>query len=262
MAGLAVDITEVRRTETQARKVQEELAHVLRLSTMNEMVTGLAHELNQPLAAIVNFVRGAHRRIASGMIDQGLMLGACEKVAEQAERASEIVRGIRRFVVRRDANTQPSDINRIVRDALDLAASELESAQVSLELALTDPLPSSDVDAVQIQQVILNLVRNATEAMAAIDPAQRHITVRTELTDRGDIRVSVRDQGPGLSPEVEKHLFDPFFTTKRQGLGMGLSISRSIVESHGGALHYECARAADRTGAVFHFTLPVSKGSR
>ncbi|MEX2214382.1 MAG: PAS domain-containing protein [Phycisphaeraceae bacterium] len=261
MAGVAMDITDVRDAEARARKVQEELAHVLRLYTVNEMVTGLAHELNQPLAAIVNFVHGTRRRIASGVMDQGQLMSACEKVAEQAERASEIVRGIRRFVVSRESNSVPSDLNRVVRDALDLAASDREAAQVTTHLELTDPLPSVDIDAVQIQQVILNLVRNAVEAMSEVEESHRQIEIRTELTDKGLVRVTVSDSGPGLGANAAAHLFDPFFTTKHQGLGMGLSISRSIVESHRGTLQFRNRTGQGRAGASFYFTLPISKVS-
>jgi C4-dicarboxylate-specific signal transduction histidine kinase len=255
-AALVQEIVERRRAEDQARQRQEELAHVWRLSTMGEMVSGLAHELNQPLTAISLFAHGALHRLRRSPPCAAELLQTMERIAAQAERAGEIIHRLRHFVQRRESHWAPVDVNDLVREVLGLARNEIQLGGTELHLRLGDP-PRIHADSIQIEQVLLNLVRNAVEAMADAPAGQRHLTLASGTTPAGDAEVSVCDTGPQLPAGTLDHAFDPFFTTKPRGMGMGLPISRSIIEAHRGHLRAEAN--ADR-GLTFRFTLPALKG--
>lgn len=258
-ADLEREAAERRRAEASARERQAELAHVHRLNTMGEMASGLAHELNQPLAAVVNYAKGAVRRLRQGAVDPGELLAVLEQAAAQAERAAAIVRRVRAFI-RKEAPRQAAlDCNKIVRETVSLMTADAERAGVRLVLDLAKPSPRVRADAVQIEQVIVNLVRNAIEAMTDSTSPVRDVTVRTLTAAGHAVEIAVEDTGPGLPAGAPERLFTPFFTTKADGLGLGLSISQSIVEAHGGRL---TATARPGGGTVFRFALPAAGEAR
>jgi two-component system sensor histidine kinase TtrS len=258
-AELEREAAERRRAEASARERQAELAHVHRLNTMGEMASGLAHELNQPLAAVVNYAKGAVRRLKKGLVEPGELLGALEQAAAQAERAAAIVRRVRAFIRKEAPRHTALDCNKIVRETADLMSADAERAGARLVLDLAKPFPRVRADAVQLEQVIVNLVRNAIEAMTEASSPTREITLRTLPAAGGAVEIAVEDTGPGLPAGAPERLFDPFFTTKADGLGLGLSISQSIVEAHGGRLR---SAARPGGGTVFRFALPATGEAR
>jgi signal transduction histidine kinase len=246
--------------EVRARKHQIELARAARMSTLGGMAAGLAHEINQPLAAIVSYARGCARRLRAGDPRPEALLEVVESIAAQALRAAAVLRRIRDFVRHREVARERVDLGDLVREAVRFAEVEARQLGIGLRVELHASPLAVEVDPVQIEQVILNLVRNGFEATAsrpgeASDP--REVLIRTVRTPRG-AEVAVSDTGPGMSPEVAARLFEPFFTTKRDGLGLGLSISRSIVEAHEGRLW---ASANAPHGAIFHVELPLLRGA-
>ena len=253
------DVTEVRKAEEISRQHQAELVHVCRLSTMGEMATGLAHELNQPLAAIVNYASGARHRLIEGIGDPAQVLGAMDQVSRQAERAGEIIRRMRGMVGKRESLQDQIDANALIQDALSFVTFEVAKAEVMMQTELADAYMPIVVDSVQIEQVLHNLIRNASEAMRDAGSKVRELLIRTEINGDNEVVVSIKDTGPGISQEVMDHLFDPFFTTKDDGMGMGLSISQTIINNHEGKLW--ATHNADQ-GTTFYFTLPLAKGVR
>jgi two-component system sensor histidine kinase TtrS len=258
-AELEREASERRRAEAEARERQAELAHVHRLNTMGEMASGFAHELNQPLAAIVNYAKGTVRRLRQGAMAADELLPVLEQVATQAERAAAIIRRIRAFIRKEEPRHAALDLNKAIRDTIDLMTTEAGRQGVRLVLDLAEPLPLVSADVIQLEQVIVNLVRNAIEAMVDAGTPTRRVTLTTARAASGAVEVAVADTGPGLPEAGRDRLFDPFFTTKADGLGLGLSISQSIVEAHGGRLTAETGAGG---GAVFRFTLPVAEEAR
>ena len=250
------DITEWKRLQEQTRLQQAELAHVLRVATMGETVAQIAHEINQPLASIANFANGLTARFDRGRFDVAAMRAVADEIASEAMRASEVIRRLRDFLRKGDPRFERCDVNQLVREAVHLAEPEIRQHAIHLDLHLApQPLPV-EVDRIQVEQVVLNLLRNAVDAMTAAHAADaRDLAVVTELYDGGAIAVRVCDSGIGLPELAEGLIFDPFFTTKDHGLGLGLSISRSIVQAHGGRLW--ALRNTDR-GATVGFTLPAA----
>ena len=253
----AVDRTEQMFAEAQAREQRERLAHVGRLSTMGEMASGIAHEINQPLAAIATYAQAARRMIERGMSGTPECSEALDQISHQAERAGEIIRRLRAFMRRHETKKELIDINEQLRAVIRLADVDLRDHFCKIETQFAEPLPRVMADAIQIQQVALNLIRNAVDAMDHLSPAQRFIRIRTLQAAVDVVEVQVEDQGPGVRPEDIEHLFAPFFTTKTQGMGLGLSISGTIIAAFGGRLWY---RASPAGGAVFYFTLPLGVG--
>ena len=254
------DVTDRRRMEQRVREQEAELAHFLRLGTLGEMATGLAHELNQPLAAIKNFAQGCVRRMRAGNADPAELLKAIEQVNAQATRAGEIIRRMRSFVRKREPVRAPMDVNQAIREVAELIARDVKRLGVSLELALDEHLPPALADMIQVEQVILNLARNGLDVIA-LEPAsaRRRLTIRSGPGEQGSVMVSVSDTGRGIAPDQVESLFEPFYTTKKEGLGMGLSISRSIIEAHHGRLW---AEPNPDGGSVFRFTLPAASMSK
>jgi len=249
------DLQDRKRAQDQSDQHREELAHVLRLSTMGEMATGLAHELNQPLAAIVSYTQGSVRRLQSGGGDIGEVVTAIESAAKQAQRAGEIIKRLREQVRKREPKSTPVDINALVRNASEVLGGEAKRSRVTLRLQLTDHLPVVLADSVQIEQVVINLVKNACEAVCDGEAADRNVWIQTRNTPDNEVEVLVRDAGPGLTAGAAKRAFEPFFTTKVKGMGMGLSISRSIIEAHGGRIQVQ---PNDSGGVTFSFSLPIT----
>jgi PAS domain S-box-containing protein len=249
------DVTDRRRAEEQARRHLDQLAHVTRLSSMGEMASAIAHEVNQPLTAVVNYSRACVRLLGSGSASADEILALMEQAAAQAERASEIVRHLRSFVRKDDAQLGPVEINYLVTEVVRLVQPEARQSAVEIATELADGLPPVLADNIQIQQVLLNLVRNGVEAIAAADPDRREVRVGTQRGPDGMVEAWVEDTGPGLGAAHAEKVFEPFFTTKAQGMGIGLAISRSIVEAHGGRIW---ATSAPERGARFCLALPAA----
>ena len=255
LLGITRDITEHKQAEEQARRHHTELARVARLSTMGEMATGIAHELNQPLSAIANFSRGCIRRLRSGGMSPQELIVPLEEVCEQAERAGDILRHVRDFVRKREPRLKSLDVNQIVRAVVKFTEHEARHQCTHVRLNLDPLLPKVAADAIMIEQVIVNLVRNAIEAMTEVVPSRREIVIQTRLFESDSVEVEVADTGPGIEGGLIDQVFDQFFTTKPEGVGMGLAISRSIIESHGGKIRAESRRDG---GAILRFTLKIS----
>ena len=247
------DITEYKRVEEQARQHQAELAHVLRLGTMGEMAAGLAHEINQPLGAIANYALGCVRRLRAGSVDAVALLPIIEQIAGEALRAGEIIRRLRELVRKESPQQEVVDLNALVRKAAQMVEAEARHQGIRVQLALAPDLPSVTCDAIQVEQVLLNLLLNGVEAVQASSNGERLLAVSTASAGGDAVEVAIRDSGIGV-PEAPVDVFAPFFSTKPHGLGMGLSISRSIIEAHGGRL--SAIRNADR-GSTFRLTLPL-----
>lgn len=242
--------------ERRIQELQGELLHATRLVSAGQLAAALAHELNQPLTAILNYAGVLEELAAAVSGAQGEVLrDIVKKVTDQTGRAGEIIRRLRTFVAKRELEREIQDMNRTVEEALALGTVGTSYVDVRVKTDLAPELPPVRIDRVQIQQVMINLLRNAVEAMQA--SPQRELRVSTMRDDDGFVRVSVADKGIGLAPEVVSSLFQPFVTTKGQGLGIGLSICRSIVESHGGKLW---AEANEGGGSVFAFRIPAATG--
>lgn len=254
--GFIRDLTERQRTERRIEELQAELVHISRLSEMGQMVSALAHELNQPLAAVSNYVQASQRLLAMGG-EAGIekAAGALEKAVTQTARAIQIIRRLRDFVKKNEAEQRPHDLAKIVEEASALALIGSKERDVRVTLTASSALPSVLVDKVQIQQVVVNLIRNAIEAMETSERRELVVEIAASQDQEGMLSVRVADTGPGLAPEVAGKLFQPFVTTKAQGMGVGLSICRSIIEAHGGTLR---ASPNPGGGAVFSFTVPVA----
>jgi C4-dicarboxylate-specific signal transduction histidine kinase len=249
---LATDISERRRAEALFRQQQEKMQMTARLVTIGEMATTLAHELNQPLAAISNYSMGCVRRLRSGTWDEGELLEALEKGAAQAERASKVIQRVRAFVGRRSPNLVPCDINEVVNGVSSMIGVEARQSGASLKLELSEIVPYVHADPLLMEQVILNLARNAIEAMQETVADERQLTICSRPNGNNTVEVQVIDRGRGIDPQLEANLFTPFFSTKSHGMGLGLHICRSIVEAHGG--HVWVSRNAGH-GLTFHFSL-------
>ncbi len=253
--GIAHDITERKRSEEQTQQQQAELAHLSRLSIAGEMAAGLSHELNQPLSAITTYTGACLQLLRSGTTDPDRLVNLLDKVANQGMRAGEIIRHLRAFLCKKPFQKAPVDLNRLVREVTRLADPEARRHGTRLQLDLADSLSLVSGDGIQLQQVILNLVRNGIEAMNATPAGERKLTLRTAPAGRDAVEVAVADTGPGLAAEAMDKLFQPFFTTKPTGMGLGLSLSKSIAEAHGGKLW---VTPNLHRGVTFHFTVLVT----
>lgn len=253
----ARDITAVRRAEQESRQHQAELVHVCRLSTMGEVATGMAHELNQPLSAIVNYANGCVRRLQSGQGESEALIGALNQITAQAKRASEIIKRLRALVGKQPPARAETDLNQLVREVCAFLEFEINRVGVTIALALpNEPIPVC-VDLVQIEQVLLNLVGNALDALETCPEAARQLQISTTL-DGAWAQVAVRDSGPGIAADRLQTLFDPFVTTKAGGMGMGLAISQTIVDNHDGRIW---AESLIGQGATFYVRLPIAAPS-
>jgi two-component system sensor kinase FixL len=258
--GFIRDLTETQETETRLQELQNELVHVSRLTAMGEMASTLAHELNQPLSAIANLLTGSRRLIDRGReADQVKVRDAIDKAANQALRAGEVIHRMRDFVRRGASERAAESLSKLIEEASALALIGEKDRQVDVRLALDPAADAVFADRVQVQQVLLNLIRNGIDAMQESGARRKALTITSAVTDQGWSQVSVADNGPGIAPEVLERLFQPFMTTKPQGMGVGLSISRSIIEAHGGRIW---AEANPGGGALFRFTLPPANDQK
>jgi C4-dicarboxylate-specific signal transduction histidine kinase len=242
--------------ETQLRFREHEalLAHMFRLNTVGELATGIAHELNQPLAAILSYSQASLRLLHQDEPDLERTSEALQETAAQARRAGQILHQLRAFVSKRPAEITPVAVNQIIINTLTLLAGPLQEAGIQVSL-YTEPCPTVLADAIQLEQVMVNLVRNAIEAMQASPPESRLLRLGSRHQE-GMVWVEVRDSGPGFSQAVQARLFTRFFSTKSQGMGLGLNISQTIIEAAGGSMEAQCPREG---GALFRFSLPAQE---
>ncbi len=256
-ADLIAQGIERKRAQEALQMTQAELARVSRLTTMGELAASIAHEVNQPLTAVTNNSNACLRLLAADKLTPEILGRALEEIVADGTRASAVVARIRAFIKKEPVEKNRLDMNDVIQEVLALADRELYENRVRLERQLTKALPLVLADRVQMQQVLLNLIMNGIEAMIPVTDQPRALWVESRVDHSGDILVAVRDSGPGLGLAADR-VFTPFFTTKANGMGMGLSISRSLIENHGGRLW---AMPNSPIGAVFSFTLPVSPGS-
>jgi two-component system sensor kinase FixL len=249
--GFVRDLTERQQTEARLQELQTELVHISRLTAMGEMASTLAHELNQPLSAIANYMKGSRRLLETNTSEHsGMLRDAMDKAAEQAVRAGQIIRRLRDFVARGESERRVESVSKLVEEASALALVGAKDQGIRVRFQFD---PSTDLvlaDKVQIQQVLLNLMRNAVEAMEKAP--RRELTVGVASGEDDVVTISVTDTGSGITPEMMSQLFQPFVTTKSHGMGVGLSISRTIIEAHGGQIW---ADPNPNGGTIFRFTL-------
>lgn len=249
-----VDRTNRVRADLEIREHRERIAEVSRLGTIAEMAAGISHELNQPLTAISNYSQACLRLIRDEAIEPDELQAIMGKIADQAVRASNVISGLRRFVKKRPLTRKSTNVSRLLSEVMLLAGMDARANSIELSVDVEDGLPPIEADAVQIQQVLLNLIRNAIDAFAEKPVPEPVIVVAAQATDSDDVIITVADNGPGVRADVANRIFDPFFTTKPEGLGIGLSFSRSIVESHGGGLSLT---NNEPCGTIFRVTLPT-----
>ncbi len=257
LLGFTRNVTDRRRAEENERQHRISVAHMQRALSMGEMATTIAHELNQPLTAIVNYARGAIRRLQSGQGPIEPVIDSLEAASGEAERAAQIIRNIRNFLRKQPTRQERRDLNEVLQGVLasPYIQGELRRQAIRSRVALAEGLPAIDIVPIEIEQVILNLMRNAIEAMAGSAGRDKELSVATRRGEDGGVELAVCDTGPGLPPGKAGDVFAPFVSTKPDGLGMGLAISRSIVEAHGGRIRVE---QTSEHGTTFVFSLPAA----
>jgi C4-dicarboxylate-specific signal transduction histidine kinase len=248
-------MTERRRAEEALRNAQAELVRAARLTTMGELLASIAHEVNQPLAAVATSGGACLRWLNRGQPDLAAAREAASRVVRDAHRAGDVIRSLRALTKKSGPQLTRLDIQDVIAEVLALTRGELQQHGVVLHTNLVGGDRPVLGDRVQLQQVVLNLIMNAVQAMGAVTDGSRELTVSVARAEPGRVQVGVADTGPGLDPAIAQRIFEPFFTTKSDGLGMGLSISRSIIEAHGGHL-WVSPRAPH--GTAFHFTIPIA----
>jgi C4-dicarboxylate-specific signal transduction histidine kinase len=243
-----------RRAEAEAQHDRNQLAHAARLSTVGELSASIAHEINQPLGAILLNAEEGESLLASGTADPAELREILEAIRKDDERASEVIQRLRRLLRREPTEMRPIDLNEAVDGILRLIAGAARRNGVNITTNLDPAIPKAHGDQVQIQQVLLNLIMNAMDAFSDMPQERRRLTIATSEHPSGTLEVRVSDAGPGIAPERMAKLFDPFFSTKRNGMGLGLSISRSLVHAHGGRIWVE----STPDGATFRFSIPAA----
>ena len=250
--GSCIDVTEQRLAQEQLHQAQEDLARVTRVVSMGELAAAIAHEVKQPLTAIVTNGQFCLRRLDGATSNPDELRAAITAIVNDGTRASAVISRIRSLLTKEASNRTELDINQIIQDVTILLRNEFRRNRVSLRTELVSDLPRLSGDPVQLQQVLINLIMNAIEATSSSTNGRREILIRSAKNPDG-VLVQVQDSGPGIEPGLANRIFEPFFTTKAKGIGMGLSISHSIIESHGGRLGIVPSSA----GALFEFTLPT-----
>jgi signal transduction histidine kinase len=255
IAGLLIQRTRRRRAELEARQRRDELAHVSRVATVGELTSCLTHELKQPLTAMVTNAQAALRFLLREKPDFMEVEGALREIARDGTRSGEIMHRLRNLLKKSEINQAPVDLNEVALEMVTLVQADFTAAGVSLSHDLARDLPWVMGDRIQLEQVVLNLLANGLEATKDLTGKVQTVQVTTRKEDDGGAGLTVRDSGPGLPPEILSRLFEPFFTTKAKGMGMGLAVSKSIIEVHGGRIWAESNK--DR-GAAFHISLPAA----
>jgi len=255
LLGISIDITERKQAELDAQRGRAELSHLSRVALIGEMSASIAHELNQPLAGILSNAAAGQRFMDKGDVNLREIREMLGDIIADGRRASDVVRGIRGMVKKKQVERRSVDLNEVVMEALRMVSPDAVLRSCQLETSLDANLPVIEGDPVQLQQVLLNLVINAFDAMRDTAPSKRKVFIATQSNGDGTVRASVRDHGVGIAEDMRDRLFDPFFSTKTEGLGMGLAIVRSIIEAHGGTI---TAENVDDCGARFEFVLPVN----
>jgi len=256
--GLIRDLTGQRHSEKQALRRREEMVNVSRLSTMGEMAAAMAHELNQPLTAIANYAAASIRLLDQGEHNIADVKDALKEIGEQAHRAGKVIQRTRSFTKSTGVSKRVTTLGKIAEPIRSLAELDTNANNIRLVWEIPADLPTATVDSIQIQQVILNLIRNAVDAMHDTDPEQRTIRVTAKLTAPHQIRLAVQDRGHGVDEDAAQDIFNAFYTTKETGMGMGLAICRTIVRSHGGQLGFWNNDQRDGgPGSTFFFTIPT-----
>jgi PAS domain S-box-containing protein len=258
MVGLTMDITERKQLEQALLKTQSELAHLSRVLTMGELTSSIAHEVNQPLVAVVLNGDACLRWLAVEPPNLDKVRESVASIVKEGKRAGDIIKGIRALAKNRAPQKTELPVNDLIAEVINLAATELSNNQVSLRTEFAPDLPAVYGDRVQLQQVILNLIANGIDAMRAINHRPRELSISSQATDDSQVLITVRDCGTGVEPKMIENIFKAFFTTKNEGIGLGLSISRTIVEAHGGRMW---ALSNGDHGATFQFTLPRVVGA-
>ncbi|MDP3589598.1 MAG: ATP-binding protein [Methylobacter sp.] len=251
------DVSLRKHREQQYKEHLDELSHVTRLGLMGEMASGIAHEVNQPLAAISSYTQVSLHLINTENPDLVKLTEILAKTQQQALRAGQIIHRMREFIKSHEKYRSTADVNTLIYEAVSLCIAELKHNDIKLKFELKNNLPPIYADHIQIEQVIINLIRNSVDALKNL-PAkqQRQIAIHSQLTSDNDIQVRVKDNGPGLDDNQKQKIVMPFYTTKDDGMGMGLSISRSLIEAHKGALSFNSILGK---GTTFYFTLPIEK---
>lgn len=252
--GFIRDLTESQTAERRLHQLQDELAHVARVSALGSLASALAHELNQPLAAITNYMEAAQGLVDDDALDPELLREAVSSAAQQALRAAKIVRRLRDFIARGETVRQVESLKKLVREASALALLGAGKNEIEVRVALDPAADLVNVDAIHVQQILFNLIRNALEAME--EARVKRLEIQSTRLPDGMVELSVSDSGAGLSPEVAANLFEPFRTTKSSGMGLGLSICRTLVEAQGGRIR---AKPSASGGSTFAFTLPLAE---
>ena len=255
--GISAEITERKKAEADLREMQTELAHLNRVMTVGELAASIAHEINQPLAAIMWNANALLRWLALDPPNLAKVHDSAELIIRDGDRASQVIARIRALLKKTPPSKTLLDVNEFINEVVALTQSEIVQHSVGLRVELANDLPKVPGDRIQLQQVLLNLIVNAVEAMLGIEDRERALLITSGSFNVDGVRIAVTDNGPGIDPQTVDHVFDAFSTTKTQGMGMGLTISRSIVEAHGGRLWTE---ANDQHGATFQFTLPIAAG--
>jgi len=257
--GIMRDLTPQREAEKERHALEARLAHVGRFSLMGEMAAGIAHEINQPLSAIANYSQAARILLDRGDAEPDELRTACSGITDQVQRAAQVVENIRNFIRKREVTKERLDLNSVIRDALSLVIVDARDAGITVETRFARDLPRIEGNVVQLQQVLLNLTRNAVDAIRKkMGRRSRKIVVSTAQPSADRIEFEVLDSGPGISSTLGDAIFHPFVSTKADGLGVGLAISRTIVEAHGGELRY---RDNPEGGAIFTVSFPVNQES-
>jgi C4-dicarboxylate-specific signal transduction histidine kinase len=254
--GTSIDVTERRQAEESRQDAQNELAYANRVTAMGQLTASMAHEVNQPITAVVAHAFAALRFLKAQPLDMAEVKRSLAGIVNSGKRAGEIVGRIRALVKKVPPRKDRVDINEAILEVISLTRSEMKRSGISLRIDLARGLPFVDGDRIQLQQVVLNLILNAVEAMGAQRDGARELLIASGEDGADGVSVAVRDSGPGLEPEGRERVFEAFYTTKPSGMGMGLAICRSIVDAHGAQI---CAAANEPRGAVFRFTLPAHR---
>ncbi len=255
--GAVQDVTGRRRSEDALGKVRSELAHVARVAALGALAASIAHEVNQPLSGIITNASTCLRLLADDPPNIDGARETARRTIRDGNRASDVIARLHALFAKKGAVTESVDLNKATRELIALSSNEIQRERVTVRMDLADDLPPVAGDSVQLQQVVLNLLMNALEAMRGVDDRPRQLVIRTERDEGERVRLSVQDVGVGFDPQSVDRLFDAFYTTKGDGMGIGLSVSRSIIESHHGRLW---AALNDGPGATFSFSIPRVSG--